>query len=122
MKLSKRKFSDICAEVSAKNVSDTIETAKRINDENGTEFAHTRLLMDVLCMKYLVKALGFGDDNEELEITKETFNDAQNEAIGLASDGMDDASGKLIMTLEAIHFTELLAKRLFGKETKDESN
>ena len=35
MKISKRKFSDICAEVSAKNVSDTIETAKRINDENG---------------------------------------------------------------------------------------
>lgn len=121
MKISKRKFGDICAEVSAKNVSDTIETAKRINDENGTEFAHTRLLMDVLCTKFLVKALGFGDDNEELEITKETFDDAQKETIDLASGGMDGAEGKLIMTLEAIHFTELLAKRLFGEETRDEA-
>ena len=72
-------------------------------------------------MKYLVKALGFGDENEELEITKETFDDAQKETIDLASGGMDGAEGKLIMTLEAIHFTELLAKRLFGEETKDEA-
>ena len=121
MKISKRKFSDICAEVSAKNVSDTIETAKRINDENGTEFAHTRLLMDVLCTKFLVKALGFGDDNEELEITKETFDDAQKETIDLACGGMDSAGGRLVMTLEAIHFTELLAKRLLGEEKKDEA-
>ena len=122
MKLSKRKFSDICAEVSAKNVSDTIETAKRINDENGTEFAHTRLLMDVLCTKFLVKALGFEDENSELEITKEMFEEAKYKVMDLAGDGMDDASGKLVMTLEAIHFTTLLAKRLFGEETKDESN
>lgn len=121
MKLSKRKFSDICAEVSAKNVSDTIETAKRINDENGTEFAHTRLLMDVLCTKFLVKALGFEDENSELEITKETFDEAKNKTIDLASDGMDSADGKFVMTLEAIHFTTLLAKRLFGEETEDEA-
>ncbi len=122
MKLSKRKFSDICAEVSAQNVSDTLENAKRINDENGSEFAHTRLLMDVLCTKYLVKALGFGDYNEELEITEETFDDAKNKTIELASDGMDSTDGKFVMMLEAIHFTSLLAKRLFGEETEDESN
>lgn len=122
MRISKRGFADICAEVTAKNVSDTLETAKRLNDENGSDFAYNRMLMDAVCTKLLVKALGFGDDAEELEITKEKFDEAKDKVVGKASDGMDDVAGKLVMMLEAIHFTALLAKRLFGEETKDESN
>ena len=121
MKISKKEFKDACAEVAAKNVSDTLETAKRMNDEDGSDFAYNRMLMDVVCTKLLVKALGFGDDNEELEITKEKFDDAKNKVADKASDGMDSAGGKLVMTLEAIHFTSLLAKRLFGEETEDEA-
>lgn len=122
MKISKKGFKDICAEVAAKNVSDTLETAKRINDENGSDFAHNRMLMDVVCTKLLVKALGFEDDNVELEIPKEKFDDAKNKAVDKASDGMDSPAGRLLMVLEAVHFTSLLAKRLFGEEAEDESN
>ncbi len=121
MKISKKEFNDICAEVSAKNSMNTLETAKRLEDEKGGELAYTKMLMNVLFMKRIVRYLGFEDDNSVVEITKDTFEDAAQMVIATADKEMDSPEGKLIMLLEAMHFTALLKKRLFGEETEDEA-
>ena len=121
MRISKKKFGDICAEVAAENSVQTLKTAQRLNDEKGGELAYTKTLMNVLFTKQLVKALGFKDDDSEIEITKESFGDVANMVVANADEGMDSPALRLIMVLEAVHFTTLLAKRLFGEETEDET-
>ena len=122
MKISKKEFKDICADVSAENSLQTLKTAQKLNDENGGELAYTKTLMNVLFTKQLIKVLGFQDDDSEIEITKESFGDVATKVVANADEGMDSPAGRLIMVLEAVHFTTMLAKRLFGEETEDESN
>lgn len=121
MKISKKKFKDICADVSAENSLQTLKTAQKLNDEKGGELAYTKTLMNVLFTKQLIKAFGFQDDDSEIEITKESFGDVANKVVANADEGMDSPAGRLIMVLEAVYFTTMLAKRLFGEETNDEA-
>ena len=104
MRISKKEFNDICAEVSAKNSMDTLETAKKLEDEKGGEIAYTKMLMNVLFTKQIVRCLGFEDDNSVVEITRDTFEDVAQKVIATADKDMDDPAGKLIMLLEAMHF------------------
>ena len=120
MKISKKKFGDICAEVSAQNVAEAANLAESKGSKNGGKLGYGKLLMDVLLGKYLIQALDFGDDDTEVEITKEMFSDAAQKAIEKSADDLNGEAG-LIMMLESVLFTSMLDERLFGEETNDEA-
>lgn len=121
MKISKKKLGDICAEVSAKNIAETMEIAKQHGKENGAQLGYGKLLMDVLLGKYLIKALNFEDDDTEIEITKDVFSDATQKVVSMSFDGLEGEAG-LVMMLESVVFTSKIEERLFGKETDDEAD
>ena len=109
MKISKKEFGDICAEVSAQNVAEAANIAESKGSKN-----HGRI------GKRLIDALGFEDEDTEVEITKEMFSDATQKAIEKSADDLNGEAG-LIMMLESVLFTSMLDERLFGEETKDEA-
>lgn len=121
MKISKKRLGDICAEVSAQNIAEAANIAESIGSKNHGKIGIRKLLMDVLISKHLVDALGFEDDDTEVEITKEMFSDATQKVIEKSADDLSGEAG-FIMMLESVVFTTKLEERLFGKETKDESN
>lgn len=121
MKISKKRLGDICAEVSAQSIADAMEITRERGSKNGGKLGYGKLLMDVLLGKYLIQALDFGDDDTEVEITKEMFSDATQKVIEKSADGLNGEAG-LVMMLESVLFTSKLEERLFGEETKDESN
>lgn len=120
MKISKKKLGDICAEVSAQNVAEAANLAESMGSKNHGKIGVGKLLMDVLIGKRLIQTLGLEDDDAEVEITKEMFSDATQKVIEKSADDLEGEAG-LIMVLEAVHFTTMLAKRLFGEEKEDEA-
>ena len=120
MKISKKKLGDICAEVSAQNVAEAANIAESKGSKNHGKIGIGKLLMDVLIGKRLIDALGFEDEDTEVEITKEMFSDATQKAIEKSADDLNGEAG-LIMMLESVLFTSMLEERLFGEETKDEA-
>ena len=120
MKISKKEFGDICAEVSAQNVAEAANLAESMGSKNHGKIGIGKLLMDVLIGKRLIDALGFEDEDTEVEITKEMFSDATQKAIEKSADDLSGEAG-LIMMLESVLFTSKLEERLFGEETKDEA-
>lgn len=121
MKISKKKIGDICAEVSAQNVAEAANLAESMGSKNHGRIGIGKLLMDVLIGKHLIEALGFEDEDTEVEITKEMFSDATQKVIEKSADDLSGEAG-LIMMLESVVFTTKLEERLFGKEKKDEGN
>ena len=120
MKISKKKLGDICAEVSAQNVAEAANLAESMGSKNHGKIGVGKLLMDVLIGKHLIDALGFEDEDTEVEITKEMFSDATQKVIEKSADDLSGEAG-LIMMLESVVFTTKLEERLFGEETKDEA-
>lgn len=120
MKISKKKLGDICAEVSAQNVAEAANLAESMGSKNHGKIGIGKLLMDVLIGKHLIDALGFEDEDTEVEITKEMFSDATQKVIEKSADDLSGEAG-LIMMLESVVFTSKLEERLFGEEKKDEA-
>lgn len=119
MRISKSKFSDICAEVSAQNVAEAVEIAKNNGSKDGGgKLGFGKLLMNAMFCRRIVGALGFGeDDNSEVEISKESFDKATQEVVATATEGAEGDMA-IIMMMESIIFTSKLEDRLFGKETE----
>lgn len=120
MKISKKEFSDICAEVSAQNVTEAANIAESMGSKNHGKIGIRKLLMDILIGKHLIDALGFEGEDTEVEITKEMFSDATQKVIEKSADDLNGEAG-LVMMLESVLFTSKLEVRLFGEETKDEA-
>lgn len=122
MKLTSKKFTEICADVSADNVNEALTIAETLGNKSLAAVAGVKLILHVMFCQKLEKALGITDEGDGVEVTEEAFDKAV-DVMGKEIVGETDTDkDALVRSLEAILFSSALKRRLFGKENEDEAD
>jgi len=122
MKLTSKRFTEICADVSADNVNEAMTIAETLGNKSMAALAGVKLILHVMFCQKLEKALGITDEGDGVEVTEEAFDKAADVMSKEIVDDTDTTKDALVRSLEAILFCSALKRRLFGKEKDDESN
>lgn len=119
MKLTRKAFMEMGAEVSAKRAVD-FENMLKEKGANDSErmFPTLMVLMGGLTMNRLADNLGLTKEDNEVDVTKEMFDDAMSEVV---ADATSSENASIITGLETTIFCIKLSDALFGKENEDET-
>ena len=119
MKLTRTAFMEKGAEVSAKRAMDFENVAKEKGaSDSARMFPTLMILMSGLTMNRLADNLGLTKEDNEVDVTKEMFDDAMSKVV---ADATSSENASIIAGLETTIFCIELSDALFGKENNDDS-
>ena len=119
MKLTRKAFMEKGAEVSAKRAVDFENMAKEEGASDSVRmFPTLMILMGGLTMNRLADNLGLTKEDNEVDVTKEMFDDAMSKVV---ADATSSENASIIAGLETTIFCIELSDALFGKENEDET-
>ena len=119
MKLTRTAFMEKGAEVSAKRATDFENVAKEKGASDSVRmFPTLMILMGGLTMNRLADNLGLTKEDNEVDVTKEMFDDAMSKVV---ADAASSEKASIITGLETTIFCIELSDALFGKEKADET-
>ena len=122
MKLTSKRFTEICADVSADNVNEAMTIAETLGNKSMAALAGVKLILHVMFCQKLEKALGITDEGDGVDVTEEAFDKAVDVMSKEIVDETDIGKDALVRSLEAILFSSALKRRLFRKENEDEAD
>ena len=119
MKLTRKVFMEKGAEVSAKRAMDFENVVKEKGaSDSARMFPTLMVLMGGLTMNRLADNLGLTKEDNEVDVTKEMFDDAMSKVV---ADATSSENASIITGLETTIFCIELSDALFGKENEDET-
>lgn len=119
MKLTRKAFMEKGAEVSAKRAVDFENIVKEKGaSDSARMFPTLMVLMSGLTMNRLADNLGLTKEDNEVDVTKEMFDDAMSKVV---ADATSSENASIITGLETTIFCIELSDALFGKENEDET-
>ena len=119
MKLTRKAFMEKGAEVSAKRAVDFENMAREEGvSDSARMFPTLMILMGGLTMNRLADNLGLTKEDNEVDVTKEMFDDAMSKVV---ADATSSENASIITGLETTIFCIELSDALFGKEKADET-
>lgn len=119
MKLTRTAFMEKGAEVSAKRAADFENMTKEKGaSDSARMFPVIMVLMSGLTMNRLADNLGLTKEDNEVDVTKEMFDDAMSKVV---ADAASSENASIIAGLETTIFCIELSDALFGKENNDDS-
>ena len=119
MKLTRKAFMEKGAEVSAKRAMDFENMVKEKDaSDSARMFPALMVLMSGLTMNRLADNLGLTKEDNEVDVTKEMFDDAMSKVV---ADATSSENASIITGLETTIFCIELSDALFGKEKADET-
>ena len=119
MKLTRKAFMEKGAEVSAKRVVDFENMAREKGASGSVRMLPTLMvLMGGLTANRLADNLGLTKEDNEVDVTKEMFDDAMSKVV---ADAASSENASIITRLETTIFCIELSDALFGKENEDET-
>lgn len=119
MKLTRKAFMEKGAEVSAKRAVDFQNMAREKDaSDSARMFPTIMILMGSLTINRLADNLGLTKEDNEVDVTKEMFDDAMSKVV---ADAASSENASIITGLETTIFCIELSDALFGKENEDET-
>lgn len=119
MKLTRTAFMGKGAEVSAKRAVDFENMVREKGaSDSARMFPTLMILMGGMTMNRLADNLGLTKEDNEVDVTKEMFDDAMSKVV---ADAASSENASIITRLETTIFCIELSDALFGKENEDDS-
>ena len=117
MKLTRKAFMEKGAEVSAKRAVDFQNMAREKDaSDSARMFPTLMILMGGLTINRLADNLGLTKEDNEVDVTKEMFDDAMSKVV---ADAASSENASIITGLETTIFCIELSDALFGKENEE---
>lgn len=119
MILTRKAFMEKGAEVSAKRAADFNKLATEKGGSASTRlFPALMVMMNGLTLNKLADCLGLTEEENEVDVTKDMFDDAMSKVV---ADATSSENASIIIGLETTIFCIELSDALFGKENEDET-
>lgn len=119
MKLTRKAFMEKGAEVSAKRAADFSKLATEKGGSASTRlFPALMVMMSGITINKLADKLGLTEEGNEVDVTKEMFDDASIEVTAESTDGENNS---LIYTLDTMVFLRTVSTELYGKGENNET-